>query len=128
MQHTRVLAPSLTIFVFGVAPSFGADILWDGGGVTDIWSNPQNWAGDVLPGVGDRAVFDDDEQVLDRMALHPLLELFPDPVGTCCIGRCNEQEVAAAPGGIENARQRISGTDQVAVEERTHAAPPPRIP
>jgi hypothetical protein len=31
---------------------------WDGGGATNNWSEAANWSGDVVPGIGDVAVFD----------------------------------------------------------------------
>src|SRR4051812_26213713 len=30
---------------------------WDGGGANNLWSTPQNWAGDIAPNPGDDLVF-----------------------------------------------------------------------
>lgn len=35
----------------------GLTAVWDAGGTNNYWSNPQNWAGDILPSVGDALVF-----------------------------------------------------------------------
>ena len=37
--------------------SYAANINWDGGGDGTSWTDPLNWAGDVMPGAADRAVF-----------------------------------------------------------------------
>ena len=37
--------------------------VWDGGGQDNLWSNPQNWAGDVLPEAGDRLSFAGENQL-----------------------------------------------------------------
>ncbi|MGH2395134.1 MAG: hypothetical protein ACRDGH_16860, partial [Candidatus Limnocylindria bacterium] len=60
----RVLLPAaLAIVVFVVAagtpaPVRGAILTWDGGGLTDLWSDPLNWSSDLIPGAADTAVFD----------------------------------------------------------------------
>jgi len=44
------------VLVFGLAGSaFAADVYWDGGGSDNLWTTPENWVGDVLPGTGDAA-------------------------------------------------------------------------
>lgn len=43
---------------FGIQKAYAADICWDGGGTTNNWSEDANWAGNIEPGSGDVAVFD----------------------------------------------------------------------
>jgi hypothetical protein len=38
--------------------AFNATIVWDGGGVNALWSNGDNWVGNVAPGTNDVAAFD----------------------------------------------------------------------
>ncbi len=61
----RLLAPPLLIvFAIGAvvgapAPVAGATRTWDGGSiVTQNWTDPLNWVGDVAPVAGDTVVFD----------------------------------------------------------------------
>ncbi|MBZ0167426.1 MAG: hypothetical protein K8I00_11525, partial [Candidatus Omnitrophica bacterium] len=37
---------------------FGSGTIWDGGGVDNNWTTPQNWLGDVVPSPTDVAIFD----------------------------------------------------------------------
>ncbi len=62
---TRLLvAPALIVLVIGVVvgvppPVAGATRTWDGGSlVTQNWTDPLNWVGDVAPVAGDAVVFD----------------------------------------------------------------------
>ena len=47
----------LTLAVFA-SPVWAATRTWDGGGVTNNWSEAANWSGDAVPVAGDVAVFD----------------------------------------------------------------------
>ncbi len=46
----------VTLTVVGFTAS-GVTRMWDGEGANSLWSNPTNWAGDVVPGLGDDLVF-----------------------------------------------------------------------
>ncbi len=46
----------VTLTVAGYAAT-GLTRTWDGGGATNLWSNPTNWVGDVAPNNGDDLVF-----------------------------------------------------------------------
>src|SRR3990170_3098808 len=55
-----VLAATLALasLSLGVYPASAAIIVWDGGGVTNNWSEAVNWSGDVVPAAADVATFD----------------------------------------------------------------------
>jgi hypothetical protein len=36
----------------------GAEVKWDGGGGDGLWTNAQNWTGDILPGSTDKVILD----------------------------------------------------------------------
>ena len=41
--------------------------IWDGGGISPLWSNAQNWVGDVAPAVGDALEF---PEATTRLSVH----------------------------------------------------------
>lgn len=47
-----------SIFYYSTQTTRAANIVWDGGGATNNWSEGANWAGDTPPGTSDVAVFD----------------------------------------------------------------------
>ncbi len=54
----RLLFFAMCLSVVLSTTSFAATRTWDGGGADNNWSTAQNWAGDVIPGPTDDAVFD----------------------------------------------------------------------
>jgi len=56
-KRMRVLIP-LILALAGIPSASAATRVWDGGGVTNAWSEAANWSGDVVPGVNDVATFD----------------------------------------------------------------------
>lgn len=46
------------LFFVAAGSAYAVDRCWDGGGTTNNWSEDANWAGNVEPGTGDVAVFD----------------------------------------------------------------------
>src|SRR5258708_4703611 len=55
-----VITPAILIAVFlSLSHSVTAvNRTWDGGGLTNNWSEAANWSGDIVPGSGDIAIFD----------------------------------------------------------------------
>lgn len=51
-----LLSSAMSLF-FITHDAQAANITWDGGGVTNNWSEDANWSGDVEPGAGDVAIF-----------------------------------------------------------------------
>jgi hypothetical protein len=59
MISTRGAAVLLSFaFLAPVDRAESAVVVWDGGAGTNLWQNPANWAGDVLPGPNDDVVID----------------------------------------------------------------------
>src|SRR5689334_9785600 len=60
-----VLKPLLVVAALLGATAWSADIYWDGGtsGGNSTWATAGNWAGDVLPGIADNAIFDSSNTV-----------------------------------------------------------------
>lgn len=48
---------TIVLSVLLTTSSWSADINWDGGGADNSWHTAANWAGDVIPGCEDRAIF-----------------------------------------------------------------------
>jgi hypothetical protein len=55
MKLTRLLLPSLMLATY---TSMAAQARWDGGGGDGLWTNPANWAGNLLPGPADDVILD----------------------------------------------------------------------
>jgi hypothetical protein len=55
MYRKLMFLISLVALLVLVNGTYAADILWDGGGADDSFCTPENWEGDVLPGLADRA-------------------------------------------------------------------------
>jgi len=54
-----LLAGTLTVIASGQPPVvFAAVRTWDGGGLTDLWSDPLNWSSNLVPLPADTVVFD----------------------------------------------------------------------
>ena len=53
----RLMAASLIASCVGTAPTWAADIYWDGD-TDDAWGTPTNWDTDTVPGASDTANFD----------------------------------------------------------------------
>ncbi len=53
-----VLAGILLLPLLLLGHTDAASMTWDGGGLTNNWSDCDNWSGDVCPGAGDSVTFD----------------------------------------------------------------------
>lgn len=53
----QIIAITVVLALGAGMTARAADIAWDGDAGNGTWSDPLNWAGDVAPGAGDRAVF-----------------------------------------------------------------------
>ncbi|MBQ3807984.1 MAG: hypothetical protein II840_08515, partial [Kiritimatiellae bacterium] len=68
-MKTTVKLFAILVSVFAGVTAHCADITWDNSSGDNLWSTPENWSTDKLPGDGDRAKFTGDDIVVVDSAI-----------------------------------------------------------